>query len=69
MGKRKEFKIGERVEWDHLKIALRKRRGGKEQRRKGVGDRNKTVYLFFFGIVFSCLKKNVIKNRKACRAK
>jgi hypothetical protein len=47
MGKREEFKIGERVEWDHLKIALRKRRGGKEQRRKGVGDRNKTVYLFF----------------------
>jgi hypothetical protein len=29
-------------------IALRKRRGGKEQRRKGVGDRNKTVYFLFF---------------------
>jgi hypothetical protein len=25
-------------------IALRKRRGGKEQRRRGVGDRNKTVF-------------------------
>jgi hypothetical protein len=29
-------------------IALRKRRGGKEQRRRGVGDRNKTVYFVFF---------------------
>jgi hypothetical protein len=38
-----EFRIGERVESDYLEIALRKRRGGKEQRRKGVGDRNKTV--------------------------
>jgi hypothetical protein len=39
-----EFRIGERAESDHLEIALRKRRGGKEQRRKGVGHRNKTVY-------------------------
>jgi hypothetical protein len=38
-----EFRIEERVEWDHLEIALRKRRGRKEQRRKRVGDRNKTV--------------------------
>jgi hypothetical protein len=29
-------------------IALRKRRGAKEQRRKGVADRNKTVYFLFF---------------------
>jgi hypothetical protein len=36
---------------------LRKRRGGKEQRRKGVGDRNKTV---FFSAVLSLKKK---KNR------
>jgi hypothetical protein len=42
-----EFKIGERVESE---IALRKPRGVKEQRRKGVGDRNKTVYFYFFGI-------------------
>jgi hypothetical protein len=64
-----EFRIGERVESDYLEIlvALRKRRGGKEQRRKGVGDRNKTV--FFFGIAVLCLKKNVIRNRKARRAK
>jgi hypothetical protein len=32
-----EFRIGERVESDHLQIALRKRRGGKEQKRKGWG--------------------------------
>jgi hypothetical protein len=50
-------------------IALRKRRGGKEQRRRGVGDRNKTVYFVFFGITVLCLKKNVIRNRKALRAK
>jgi hypothetical protein len=43
-----KFRIGER--------ALRKRRDGKEQRRKGVGDRNKTVY-FFFGIAVFCLEK------------
>jgi hypothetical protein len=45
-----EFRIGERGESDHLEIALRKRRGGKEQRRKGLGDTNKTVYFYFFGI-------------------
>jgi hypothetical protein len=32
-----EFKIEERVESYHLEIALRKRRGGKEQKRKGWG--------------------------------
>jgi hypothetical protein len=45
-----KFRIGERVEWDHLEIALRKRRGGTEQRRKEVGDRNKTVYLICFSL-------------------
>jgi hypothetical protein len=59
-----EVKIGERTESDHLEIALRKRRGGKEQRRKGVGDRNNTVYF----CCFMC-KENVIRNRKARRAK
>jgi predicted DNA-binding WGR domain protein len=43
-----QFRIGERAESDHLEIALRKRRRGKEQRRKRLEDRNKTVY--FFGI-------------------
>jgi hypothetical protein len=48
-----EFRIGERVESEYLEIALRKRRGGKEQRRKGVGDRNTTVsFLFFFELLF-----------------
>jgi hypothetical protein len=28
--------------------AFRKRKGAKEQRRKGVADRNKTVYYLFF---------------------
>jgi hypothetical protein len=50
-----EFGIGERIDSDHLEIVLRKRRGGKEQRRKGVGDRNKTV---FFSAVLSLKKKN-----------
>jgi hypothetical protein len=48
-----EFRIGERVESDYLEIALRKRRGGKEQRRKGVRDRNKTVsFLIFLELLF-----------------
>jgi 5-carboxymethyl-2-hydroxymuconate isomerase len=38
-----EFRIGERAEPDHLEIALRKSKGRKAERRKGVGDRNKTV--------------------------
>jgi hypothetical protein len=63
-----EFRIGERGESDHLEIALRKRRGGKEQRRKGVGDTNKTVYFYFFGIAV-LFRENVTKNRKASRAK
>jgi hypothetical protein len=52
-----EVRIGERAESDHLEIALRKRRGGKEQRRKGMRDRNKTVYFYFFGIAVLCAKK------------
>jgi hypothetical protein len=40
-----EFRIGERVESDRLEIALRKRRGGKEQRRKRVGV---AIKLFIF---------------------
>jgi predicted DNA-binding WGR domain protein len=41
-----EFRIGEKAGSDHLKIISSKRRGGKEQRRKGVGDGNKTVFFF-----------------------
>jgi hypothetical protein len=52
-----EVRIGERAESDHLEIALRKRRGGKEQRRKGMRDRNKTIYFYFFGIAVLCAKK------------
>jgi hypothetical protein len=52
-----EFRIGEKTETGHLEIALRKRRGGKEQRRKWVGDRNKAVYFNFFGIAVLCLEK------------
>jgi hypothetical protein len=44
--------IGERAKSDHLEIALRKRRRGKEQRRKGVGDRNKTVCFYFWELMF-----------------
>jgi hypothetical protein len=52
-----EFRIGSREERDNLEIALRKRRGGKEQRRKEVGDKNKTVYFYFFGIAVLCERK------------
>jgi hypothetical protein len=48
----KEFRIGERAKSGHLEIALRKRRRGKEQRRKGVGDRNKTVCFYFWELMF-----------------
>jgi hypothetical protein len=51
---------------NHLEIALRKQRGGKEQRRKGVGDRYKTVYLFFWNCCFM-FTENVIRNWKARR--
>jgi hypothetical protein len=60
-----KFRIGERVESDHLETALRKRRGGKGQRRKEVGIE---IKLFFLSAVL-CLKKNVIRNRKARKAK
>jgi hypothetical protein len=50
-----EFRIEGRAESDHLEVASRKRRGGTEQRMKGVGDRNKTNN--FFGIAVLCLKK------------
>jgi hypothetical protein len=49
-----EFRIGERIKSDHLEIALRKRRGGKGQKRIGVADRNKTVHFYFFGIPVLC---------------
>jgi hypothetical protein len=52
-----KFRIGERAESDHLEIALKKRRGGKEQIRKGMEDRNKTVCFNFFGIAVLCLEK------------
>jgi hypothetical protein len=64
-----DFRIGEKVESDHLETALRKRRGGKEQRRKGVGDGNKTVYFLFFWKCCFTFKENEIRNRKARGAK
>jgi hypothetical protein len=55
-----EFRIGEKAETGHLEIALRKRRGGNEQRRKEVGDRSKTVFLFFWNCYFM-FRENVIR--------
>jgi hypothetical protein len=43
-----EFGIGERVKSDHLELALRRRRVGKEQRRRGVGDMNEKGYFWKF---------------------
>jgi uncharacterized Zn finger protein len=48
-----EFRVGERVESDHLVIAFEEAKEREKQRRKGVGDRNKTV---FFNAIL-CLKK------------
>jgi hypothetical protein len=53
-----EFRRGERAESNHFETALTKRRGGKEQRRKGVGDKREVLFLFyFFEIAVLCLKK------------
>jgi hypothetical protein len=49
---------GKRKSKDKVENAKGKRLvGGKEQRRKGVGDRNKTVDFYFFGIAVLCFKK------------
>jgi hypothetical protein len=50
----REFRIGERAKSDHLEIASRKRRGGKEQRRKGVGIEIKLFIFYLFGIAVLC---------------
>jgi hypothetical protein len=38
----------EREEWYHLQIVLRKRRGGKEQERRGVRDTDEKGYFWKF---------------------
>jgi hypothetical protein len=38
----------EREEWYHLQIVLRKRRGGKEQERRGVGNTDEKGYFWKF---------------------
>jgi hypothetical protein len=48
-----ELRIGERVGSSDVEMTVRKRRGGKEQRSKGVGDRNKTVYFFGTAVLYS----------------
>jgi hypothetical protein len=53
MGGVEEFRRGERAESDHHEIDLRKRTEGKEQRRKWVEGRNKTVYFNFLELLFS----------------
>jgi hypothetical protein len=47
-----KFRIGEKRETGHLEIALRKRRGGKEQRRKGVEIGIKQLILIFLELLF-----------------
>jgi hypothetical protein len=47
-----KFRIGEKRETCHLEIALRKRRGGKEQRRKGVEIGIKQLILIFLELLF-----------------
>jgi hypothetical protein len=60
--------IRERAESDHFEIAVRKRRARKEQRRIGIGNRNKTAYFSFWNCCFMFIE-NVIRNRKVRRAK
>jgi hypothetical protein len=43
-----EFRRGERAESEPFEIALTKGRGGKEQRRKGVGDKSGSAFFNFF---------------------
>jgi hypothetical protein len=50
-------RLMEWIEENHLEIALRKQRGGKEQRRKGKGIGIKLFVFYFFGIGVSCSKK------------
>jgi hypothetical protein len=68
MGKGRRIQIGKRVKSDHLETALRKRRGGKEQRSKGVGIGIKLFILIFWNCC-GMFKKNVIRNWKVRRAK
>jgi hypothetical protein len=49
--------IRERAESDHFEIAVRKRRARKEQRRIGIGNRNKTVYFHFLELLFYVYRK------------
>jgi hypothetical protein len=54
-----EFRIGERVESNHFKIALSNRKGRKEQRERerGMGDVNGTSLFFIFWRVMFCVCK------------
>jgi hypothetical protein len=47
-----EFRIGERTESDHLEIALRKRRGGKNREGKGWGLGIKLFIFIFLELLF-----------------
>jgi hypothetical protein len=47
-----EFRIEERVELDHLEIALRKGKRGKEQKRKGVKIGIKLFIFIFLELLF-----------------
>jgi hypothetical protein len=52
-----EVRIGKRAKSNHLEIALRKRRGGKEQRRKGVGIGIKLFIFSFLELLFYVERK------------
>jgi hypothetical protein len=45
-----ELRIEERAESNHLEVGLRKRRRRKKTEKEKSGDRNETVYFYFFGI-------------------
>jgi hypothetical protein len=52
-----EFRIRERVESNHLEIALSNRRGRKERRGRGMRDGNGTCFFFIFWSVLFCVCK------------
>jgi hypothetical protein len=64
-----EFRIGERVELDHLEIALSKRRERKERRGRGIRDGNGTCLFFIFWRVLFCVCKGCNHESKKINAK
>jgi hypothetical protein len=63
-----EFRIRERVESNHLEIALSNRRGRKERRGRGMRDGNGICFFFIFWSVLFCVCKGCNhESKKKCK--